>query len=74
MSTTAENISKIESEITELVSDLYEALSSSPSDEELKETHALDRYIKRVSRIGLCAGREDLRCIAGCLRYLQTNT
>ena len=72
MSTTAENISKIESEITELVSDLYEALSSSPSDEELKETHALDRYIKRVSRIGLCAGREDLVALQDvCVIYRQ---
>ena len=72
MATSADNISKIESEITELVSDLYEALSSSPSDEELKETHALDRYIKRVSRIGLCAGREDLVALQDvCVIYRQ---
>ena len=72
MSSTAENIGKIESEITELVSDLYEALSSSPSDEELKETHALDRYIKRVSRIGLCAGREGLLALQDvCVIYRQ---
>ncbi|NNF96756.1 MAG: hypothetical protein HKM94_07520, partial [Halobacteria archaeon] len=72
MSNTAENIFKIESEITELVSDLYEALSSSPSDEELKETHTLDRYIKRVSRIGLCAGREGLVALQDvCVIYRQ---
>ena len=72
MSTSAENITKIESEITELVSDLYEALSSNPSDEELKETHALDRYIKRVSRIGLCAGKEDLVALQDvCVSYRQ---
>ena len=72
MATAAENISKIESEITELVSVLYEALSSSPSDEELKETHALDHYIKSVSRIGLCAGKEDLVALQDvCVIYRQ---
>lgn len=72
MATTAENIYKIESEITELVSDLYEALSSNPTDDDLKETHALDRYIRRVSRIGLCAGKEGLVALQDvCVSYRQ---
>ena len=72
METVAENISKIESEITELVTDLYEALSSGPSDAEFKESHALDRYIRRVARIGLSAGKEDLVALQDvCVIYRQ---
>jgi chemosensory pili system protein ChpA (sensor histidine kinase/response regulator) len=72
MSNAAENISKIESEITELVSDLYEILSLDPSDAELKESHALERYIKRVARIGLSAGKEGLIALQDvCVIYRQ---
>ena len=71
MSYAAENITRIESEITELVTDLYEAFSSEPGIEN-KESNALDRYIKRVARIGLCAGKGGLVSLQDvCVVYKQ---
>ena len=72
MSYVAENISRIESEITELVTDLYVAFSSNPGEGQLTDAHALDIYIKRVARIGLCAGKEGLVSLQDvCLIYKQ---
>lgn len=72
MSYAVENICKIESEITELVADLYEAFSSNPEDGKPSDSRALDRYIKRVARIGLCAGKEGLVSLQDvCVIYKQ---
>ena len=72
MSYAAENITRIESEITELVADLYEAFSLGPDNEGSNDSHALDRYIKRVARIGLCAGKEGLVSLQDvCVVYKQ---
>ena len=72
MSSVAENITRIESEIAELVTDLYEAFGSTPEDQAFNDHEALDRYIKRVARIGLCAGKEGLVSLQDiCVVYRQ---
>lgn len=72
MSYPAENIGRIESEITELVADLYEAFSAGSDNETQSDSVALDRYIKRVARIGLCAGKEGLVSLQDiCVVYRQ---
>ena len=67
----AESIARVETEITDLVADLCELLSSTP-DNEKEQGATLDWYIKRVARIGLISGREGLSSLQDvCFVYKQ---
>lgn len=60
MKTAVNNLAKLESEITDLVTELYELFSDANCTVVADDCAILDRYIKHVARIGLHVRKSDI--------------